>query len=111
MLLKKFFNVGFEAIEVHDRRPFGLENLTRYPLFTPEFIEFMRRTLPPGRHDELVISLVVTARRPALRGTQCGGETVTAALPEAAAVLDLGEGGGDVGATLEVKNLVGGRRD
>jgi hypothetical protein len=64
VLLKKFFNVGFEAIAVHDRRPFGLGDLARYPLFTPEFLDFMRRAVPPERHDGLVSSLVVTARRP-----------------------------------------------
>lgn len=64
MLLKKFFNVGFEGIEVVERKAFGLEDLTRYPLFAPEFIDFMRRTMPPHRHLELVFALVVTARRP-----------------------------------------------
>ncbi len=129
MLLKKFFNVGFEAIEVHDRRPFGLESLTRYPLFTPEFLDFLRRTLPPERHDGLVFSLVVTARRPALRtvprhcnacrhdnpsdarfcsrcGTRLDDEPAAAVLPEPTALLDLGEGGCDVGATLKARNLV-----
>lgn len=64
MLLKKFFNVGFEAITVVDRRPFGLDDLTRYPLFAPEFIEFMRKVMPSHRHRELVRSIAVTARRP-----------------------------------------------
>jgi TusA-related sulfurtransferase len=107
VLLKKFFNVGFEAIAVHDRRPFGLANLTRYPLFTAEFIAFLRRTLPPERHDELVISLVVTARTPVAReaGTR-RDDAPAAALPEAATLLDLGEDGCDVGATLRVRNLV-----
>lgn len=64
MLLKKFFNAGFESIEVVERQTFGLEDLVRYPLFTPDFIEFMRRIMPPHRHAELVRSLVITARKP-----------------------------------------------
>ena len=64
MLLKKFFNVGFEGIEVVERKPFGLEDLTRYPLFTPDFIDFMRRIMPPHRHAVLVFSIVITARKP-----------------------------------------------
>ncbi|MGH7264239.1 MAG: sulfurtransferase TusA family protein [Candidatus Rokuibacteriota bacterium] len=129
MLVKKFFNVGFEAIEVHDRRPFGFDSLTRYPLFTREFLDFLRRTLPPERHDELVFSLVVTARRPAVRtapwrcgacrhdnpsdarfcsrcGARLDAQPGTVTVPEAAALLDLGESGCDVGATLKVKSLV-----
>lgn len=67
MLLKKFFNVGFEAIAVVARRPFGLTDLLRYPLFAPEFLEFMRTAIPPHRHDELVLSIMITARKPAAR--------------------------------------------
>jgi hypothetical protein len=64
VLLKKFFNVGFDEIETRERRPFGLDDLTRYPLFTPEFLDFMRRVMPSRCHAELVFSLVVTARKP-----------------------------------------------
>jgi hypothetical protein len=64
VLLKKFFNVGFEEIRVAERRPFGLEDLRRYPLFAPEFIEFLQRVIPPDRKSELVFAIVVTARRP-----------------------------------------------
>ena len=64
MLLKKVFNVGFDAIVVVARRPFGLADLSRYPLFAPEFLEFMRKTMPPHRHDELVHSITITARKP-----------------------------------------------
>lgn len=63
MLLKKFFNVGFERIQVVDRRPFGLEDLARYPLFSPEFLDFLRRTMPVRRHTELVQSVVLTAHK------------------------------------------------
>ena len=64
MLLKKFLNVGFEAVETTGRRPFGLDDLRRYPLFSPDFLDFLRRTMPSRRHDELVFGIVVTARKP-----------------------------------------------
>jgi hypothetical protein len=64
VLLKKFFNVGFDGIETVERRPFGLDDLTRYPLFAPDFLDFLRRVTPSRRHAELVCALVVTARKP-----------------------------------------------
>jgi hypothetical protein len=67
VLLKKFFNVGFDAITVVERRRFGMADLSRYPLFAPEFLEFLCKTMPPHRHDELVLSITITARKPAAR--------------------------------------------
>ncbi len=64
MLLKKFFNVGLEDIAVVERKPFGLADLARYPLFTKEFLAFLGRVMPVHRHEELVFSIVVTARKP-----------------------------------------------
>jgi len=49
---------------VTDRRAFGLDDLHRYPLFAPEFLEFLRRLMPPSRHAELVLSVVITAHKP-----------------------------------------------
>jgi hypothetical protein len=65
VLLKKFFNVGFEEVEVVDRSGFGLDDIARYPLFAPEFLAFLRRVMPPQRHAEMVSSIMVTARKPA----------------------------------------------
>lgn len=65
MLLKKFFNVGFKAITVVERQRFGMADLSRYPLFASEFLEFIRKTMPPHRHDELVLSITITAQKPA----------------------------------------------
>lgn len=64
MLLKKFFNVGFEEIQVLERKPFGLAELACYPLFATEFLDFLREVVPPHRHAELVYSIIVTARKP-----------------------------------------------
>ena len=62
--MKKFFNVGFAEIQVVERSAFGLADLGRYPLFAPDFLDFMRRVMPPERHRELVFSIVVTATSP-----------------------------------------------
>lgn len=64
MLLKKFFNVGLDSIAVVDRRAFGLDDITRYPLFAPDFIDFLRHAIPERSHAEIVFSIVVTARKP-----------------------------------------------
>ena len=66
MLKKKLLNVGFVDVEVADRAPFGLAALARYPLFPPEFIEFVRAVVPADRHDALVSSIVLTARKPTI---------------------------------------------
>jgi hypothetical protein len=72
VLLKKFFNVGFDDIQVVSKRAFSLEDLTRYPLFAPDFIDFLRRMMQPTRHAELVFSIVVTARKPSSTGVVLG---------------------------------------
>ncbi|MGH9459818.1 MAG: hypothetical protein ACRD1X_01260 [Vicinamibacteria bacterium] len=64
MLLKKFFNVGLDDITVVDRRPFGLADIIRYPLFDPDFLDLLRRAMPPQRHGEMVFSITVKARKP-----------------------------------------------
>ncbi|MGH7349273.1 MAG: hypothetical protein ACREI6_04600 [Candidatus Rokuibacteriota bacterium] len=64
MLKKKMTNVGFEAVAVAERRPFGLAGLARYPLFPPEFLDFVRAAVPADRHDTIVVSAVMTARKP-----------------------------------------------
>jgi hypothetical protein len=66
--MKKLTNVGFEAVAVVDRRPFGIDDLSVYPVFPPEFLDFLRRVVPAERHDELVRSVVVLARKPEATG-------------------------------------------
>ncbi len=62
--MKKLTNVGFEAVATGDRRPLGIDDLAVYPVFPPEFLDFLRRVVPADRHDELVRSVVVLARKP-----------------------------------------------
>jgi hypothetical protein len=64
VLLKKFHNVGFVDIKVVERAAFGLDEVGRYPLFAPDFLDFLRTLMPPARHRELVFSITVTARKP-----------------------------------------------
>jgi len=64
VLLKKFFNVGFEEIGVVERRPFGLADVERYPLFAPDFLDFLQRIIPAERHAEMVFSITVRAWKP-----------------------------------------------
>jgi len=66
VLLKKFFNVGFDLIRVVERRAFGISDLRRYPLFAPDFLAFLRDRVPPERHNSLVWSITITARKPSL---------------------------------------------
>jgi hypothetical protein len=68
VLLKKFFNIGFGDIAVVERRSFVLSDIARYPLFTSDFIDFLRRLMPPERHTELVHSIVIVARKPTAEG-------------------------------------------
>lgn len=64
-MLKKFFNVGFEAIKVVERQACGLADISRYPLFAPDFISFLERSIPSHRHAKLAFSIVVMAGKPA----------------------------------------------
>lgn len=61
----KLERVGFTGVTVVDRRPFGLADAARYPLFTPDLIELMGRLIPGDRHGEVAMSVIVTARKPA----------------------------------------------
>lgn len=53
---------GFDDIEIIERRPWGIEDCERYPLFGADLIDLMRRTIPPTRHDRVAESIVVRAR-------------------------------------------------
>lgn len=55
---------GFVDIAQHDARVLGIDDCARYPVFTPQLIDVMRRAIAPARHDAVARSLVFTARRP-----------------------------------------------
>ena len=135
-MLKKVFNVGFDHIGVADRRAISLDDLGRYPLFSADFIGFLRDAVPARRHGELVQAVVVTARKPAQARpanecpscrhrnaldarfcNQCGGQLAPAGVGEGAALasgfdvhalLDAGSGGCEEGALLKLREVLWG---
>jgi hypothetical protein len=59
----KLERAGFAGVWVGGHRPFGIDEAARYPLFTPEVIGVMRRTIPPGHHDHVATGVIVKARK------------------------------------------------
>jgi hypothetical protein len=64
VLRKKLTNVGFDAPSVAERRPFGLAALARYPIAPPGCPALGGPVGRRARHDAIVVSLVVTTRKP-----------------------------------------------
>ena len=60
----KLERAGFGGIWVGGHRPFGIDEAALYPLFTPELIEVMRRTIPAGHQGHVATGVIVKARRP-----------------------------------------------
>lgn len=61
---EKMTRLDFTDIEVMGRRPWGIDDCSRYPLFGPDLIETMRRTIPSDRHDRVAESIVIRAKAP-----------------------------------------------
>jgi hypothetical protein len=61
---EKLEKVGFEKVWIGERIPMGIEQVALYPLFTPEFVELMRKVIPPEGHDCVATSVIVKARKP-----------------------------------------------
>lgn len=59
----KLSKVGFSGVRVLERQPFGLADAARYPLFTPELIELMRRLLPVEQHHEVAVAVTFRASK------------------------------------------------
>lgn len=49
---------------VGGHKAFGIDEAARYPLFTPEVIQLMERTIPPDHHDHVATGVIVKARKP-----------------------------------------------
>jgi arsenite methyltransferase len=60
--VEKLQRVGFEAIEVVNRDPWGIEDCALYPLFDSALIDLMRRVIHPERQTRVGDSIVVKAR-------------------------------------------------
>jgi hypothetical protein len=61
---RKMLNVGLRDVEVVERRPFGLTDVARYPLFTPDLIELMRRLLRAEQRAQVAVAVTMSAVRP-----------------------------------------------
>lgn len=60
---EKLHRAGFEDVWVGGHRPYGIDDVALYPLFTSEAIETMRRTIAPERQDHVATGVIVKARR------------------------------------------------
>ncbi|HEY2966171.1 MAG TPA: hypothetical protein VGJ99_07785 [Actinomycetota bacterium] len=61
---EKLERAGFEDVWVGGHRSYGIEDAAMYPLFTPELIEVMKRTISPERQDHVATGVIVKARKP-----------------------------------------------
>jgi hypothetical protein len=59
--VRKLERAGFSRIKVLDERPYAIDDLEGYPLFTPSLIANLRRLLPAERHANVARSVVFTA--------------------------------------------------
>lgn len=64
---EKLTRAGFADVWVGGHLPFGIKEAASMPLFTPEILEVMRRTIPPERHDHVATAVIVKARKPEAR--------------------------------------------
>lgn len=62
---KKLANAGFVDVEFFGHSGYGIDEISLYPLFTPELIDVMRRTLPPSRQQHLAVGVIVRAQKAA----------------------------------------------
>ena len=61
---RKLANIGFTDVAVLERRAFTLDDVARYPLFTPDLIKLMHELLRPTQHSHVATAVTVTAVRP-----------------------------------------------
>jgi SAM-dependent methyltransferase len=61
---KKLANVGFVDVDMSDHVSYGIDDVALYPLFTPETLERMRELIPPDRHDDVCVGVIVRAAKP-----------------------------------------------
>jgi quercetin dioxygenase-like cupin family protein len=64
---RKLDRAGLVDVEMSERSPLTLDDVALYPLFTPEVLTLMRRLLPDDTRKHIATSLIVRARKPAIR--------------------------------------------
>jgi SAM-dependent methyltransferase len=61
---RKLDRAGFVDVTMTDHRPFAIDDVAVYPLFTAEILALMRRLVSPQAQDRVAVGLIVHARRP-----------------------------------------------
>jgi arsenite methyltransferase len=59
----KLEKAGFEGVEVVERTPLSVDDLSLYPLFTPEVLRLMRTLVARERQRRAAVAIVVRARK------------------------------------------------
>ena len=62
---------GFTDVRVHERVPYGLDDLAAEPTFPADLVALMRRLLPPRLQARVGVRIVLEAR-PAARSAPPG---------------------------------------
>ena len=60
----KLQRAGFAEVWVGGHRRFGIDQAALYPLFTPELLQVMRRTIPADHQDHVATAVIVKAHKP-----------------------------------------------
>jgi hypothetical protein len=61
---EKLERAGFANVWVGGHRPFGIEDAALMPLFSPEVIEVMRRTISVDHQDGVATAVIIKASKP-----------------------------------------------
>lgn len=65
ILRRKLDRVGFTDIRIDQGVPFGVDQAASYPLFTPEVVQLLRRSMPAARQRRIATAVLVRAVKPA----------------------------------------------
>lgn len=60
---EKLERVGIGDLRAVERRPWSIDDCTRYPLFDDDLIALMRRLLPAARHGAVASAVTITGRK------------------------------------------------
>jgi hypothetical protein len=61
---EKLERAGFANVWVGGHQPFGIEDAALMPLFSPEVIEVMRRTISNDQQDGIATAVIIKASKP-----------------------------------------------
>jgi hypothetical protein len=61
---EKLERAGFANVWIGGHRSFGIEDAALMPLFSPEVIEVMRRTISGDQQNRVATSVIIKASKP-----------------------------------------------